>query len=69
MKGQENGLCNLTACTTKEKATYYNYGSMKWYCLACADMLNEANGQGSDSFKRPFHDRKLCHKRPLPYEA
>lgn len=40
-KGKKGGRCNFTACLTPdEPATWYNFGSMAWYCSGCARMLN-----------------------------
>ena len=40
-KGQFNGTCNLTACTTRQPATWYNHGSRAYYCPSCAKRLSE----------------------------
>ena len=39
-KGQFNGTCNLSRCTTGKPATWYNHGSLNYYCEECAKMLS-----------------------------
>jgi hypothetical protein len=39
-KGEFNGKCNLSACTSGKPATWYNHGSLKYYCEACAKRLS-----------------------------
>ena len=39
-KGLRGGNCNRTACQ-KPNAIYYNHSTRKYYCPACAMMLNE----------------------------
>lgn len=56
MKGEKNGNCNRTACQ-KPNAVYYNKSTQKYYCKACADRINEANGL--DSMKL-FGTPSLC---------
>lgn len=40
MKGELNGICNMSSCKSGEQATYYNHGSLKHYCEPCAMRLN-----------------------------
>jgi hypothetical protein len=39
-KGELNGTCNITACKTGIKATWYNHSTRKHYCPECANRLN-----------------------------
>lgn len=39
-KGQYQGTCNLSSCTSKLPATWYNWGSRAWYCKPCAIRLS-----------------------------
>jgi hypothetical protein len=55
VKGTENGNCNRTACQ-KPGATWFNHSTLKFYCPACASLLNEANRV--DAMKHFGHD--LC---------
>jgi hypothetical protein len=41
-KGQWAGACNRSACL-KRPATWYNAGSLAYYCRECGPMLNRAN--------------------------
>lgn len=38
-KGQYLGSCNMSACL-RPGANWYNHGSQKYYCAACAQMLS-----------------------------
>lgn len=55
MKGNFNNECNRTACKVSP-ATYYNHSTRKYYCKACADLINDENR--SDSIRLFGHD--LC---------
>lgn len=48
-KGQFNGTCNLTRCTTGKSATWYNHGSLKYYCEDCAKMLSSDPVNAADA--------------------
>lgn len=57
-KGEYRGACNRSACLAPG-ATWYNRGSMRFYCAECAAMLNHANRND------PFcQDEPLCHEVP-----
>jgi len=43
-KGSYNGECNRGACTNKH-AYWYNDPMYKYYCIACARMINESSNQ------------------------
>lgn len=55
IKGEFNGLCNRKSCQ-KPGAIYYNYVTEKYYCEACADLINLANKK--DAMEMLGHD--LC---------
>ena len=57
-KGQHRGTCNLSRCTTGDPATWYNHGSMKYYCEACAKMLSADPYNKRDAMRLFGHD--LC---------
>ena len=40
MKGDKNGRCNRTACNNRP-APYFNIITKKYYCVACARLINE----------------------------
>lgn len=42
-KGDYEGICNRTACTTNIPALYYNHSTREHYCRVCAQLINEAN--------------------------
>jgi hypothetical protein len=44
MKGLYYGECNRTACQNTD-ARYFNHSTEKYYCLACAILMNEYNPQ------------------------
>lgn len=58
MKGQYNGTCNLTRCTSGEPATWYNHGSMAYYCTGCAKMLSNDPVNKREALKSFGHE--LC---------
>jgi hypothetical protein len=39
-KGHEGGACNRQRCQA-EPASFYNHGSMSWYCADCARDIGE----------------------------
>ena len=41
LKGVLGGNCNRTTCQ-KPGATWYNKGSYKYYCRACAKLINSS---------------------------
>jgi hypothetical protein len=55
MKGEFNQQCNRTACSNDE-AIFFNHSTKKYYCAACAKLINEANY--SDSMRLYGHE--LC---------
>ena len=57
-KGEYLGLCNLSSCTTHKPATYYNYGTSKYYCKECAERLNNDEYNQRDAMRMFGHD--LC---------
>lgn len=42
IKGVFNGLCNRTACQSR-RAVFYNWSTQKYYCPACAKLINDGN--------------------------
>lgn len=42
MKGLYKGNCNRTACQ-QPGAIYFNHSTEKYYCAACAELINQAN--------------------------
>lgn len=54
-KGELNGACNLSACTSGLLATYYNHGSYAHYCEHCAKRLN------SDPYNKDWALKNLGH--------
>jgi hypothetical protein len=54
-KGEYNKECNRTACSN-QVAIYYNFSTQKYYCQACALIINNANRK--DSHRIFGHD--LC---------
>lgn len=57
-KGYFNGTCNLTRCKTGLPATWYNHGSMAYYCEDCAKELNADPYNQRDAIRLFGHD--LC---------
>jgi hypothetical protein len=58
MKGELNGTCNLSSCTSKQPATWYNHGSREHYCEKCAKRLNADPFNRRDAHARFGHE--LC---------
>lgn len=56
--GHYGGTCFYSACLRPNSATWYNRGSMKFYCRACAAMLSHAN-----------RNDEFCKDEPLCYEV
>jgi hypothetical protein len=62
-KGFWGGSCNMSACL-RPGATWYNHGSLKYYCRSCAHDLN------FDSFNRVESQRiwgpgkQMCEYQP-----
>lgn len=52
LKGKRDGACNRSACQ-RVPATWYNRGSLAYYCPDCADDLNRANA-GFTDFVQPL---------------
>lgn len=48
-KGLKGGSCNVTHCQ-KPNAFWYNKGTQKYYCAACADAINWPGGR-ADTMK------------------
>ncbi len=51
-KGVRGENCNRTACQGPG-ATWYNFGSLAWYCRHCADLINRESrrmGEGNILF-------------------
>jgi len=57
-KGFLNGTCNMSSCTTGEKATWYNHGNSKYYCSSCASRLNSDEFNQRDAMRLFGHE--LC---------
>jgi len=43
VKGELNGLCNVSACKSANWVEYYNHSTRKHYCKSCANKINVAN--------------------------
>jgi len=56
-KGEFEGHCNRSACL-KPGANWYNHGSRKYYCRACAEWLNTDKFNKADAMELWGHD--LC---------
>ena len=64
VKGEKNGLCNITACQGEDDVTWFNYSTQKYYCVDCARRLNEDphnKAWALDNNKPP-----LCEKDETP---
>ncbi len=59
-KGEYLGLCNLSSCKTQKPATFYNHGSLKYYCEDCAEMLSNDSVNHRDAMRLFGH--RLCTK-------
>lgn len=63
LKGKYMGNCNITACQ-QPGATWWNRGSMAWYCRSCAKDINRFPVEGMG---------KLCMDRTIyvnsPYDV
>lgn len=49
-KGLYNGSCNRSDCQAPHSATWWNQSTRKYYCFACADLINE--GVSPDELRR-----------------
>jgi hypothetical protein len=58
VKGEKNGLCNITACQSPHNVIWYNHGSDAYYCPTCAAWLNRDTFNKSEALKLFGHD--LC---------
>lgn len=58
-KGEYNGICNVTACDTKQKATYYHRSARMYYCKECADRINNDSFNKRDSMHL-YGNPNLC---------
>ena len=59
IKGEKNGLCNVTACQSPTDVVFFNKGTSKYYCASCAQRINDANKEYPDT-ERLFDDKYLC---------
>lgn len=57
-KGDFEGTCNITACSTGLPATWYNHSTRKYYCESCASRLNVDEFNRRDAQRMFGHD--LC---------
>lgn len=62
-KGEPGGACNRSRCQ-QEPAEWYNHGTRRYYCEACADWLNTDKFNRADAMRLFGHD--LCTKEPRP---
>lgn len=62
IKGEYMGICNLSSCKTGDAATWYNYGSLSYYCPKCANRLNSDPFNQRDAMRLFGHD--LCLEGP-----
>lgn len=53
--GAPGGKCNRTACTTTG-AGWYNTATQRWYCAACAALIN--------GFTQADSGQPICFPRP-----
>lgn len=58
VRGEKNGLCNVTACRAANWVEYYNHSTRKFYCKSCAMKLNRIHR--ADAMELWGHD--LCTK-------
>lgn len=42
-KGSHGGSCNRRACMRPKSALWFNSATKSYYCVDCAEMINEAN--------------------------
>ncbi len=49
MKGDKGDKCNRTVCNNRP-AKYYNHSTRKYYCTACAFLINDYNKQEAQDF-------------------
>lgn len=57
MKGDYNAECNRTACSSR-RAVWYNHSTRRYYCTACARIINEANERDAQR----LYGHSLCTK-------
>lgn len=57
-QGEYGGRCNLNRCKTGKPATWYNYGTRKYYCIDCANDLNSDPFNYRDALRLFGHE--LC---------
>lgn len=55
-KGEYLGICNMSSCKTGDEATWYNHGSLAYYCPTCAARLN------NDEFNKRDAQRLFGHE-------
>lgn len=58
VKGAFNGICNMSSCTSKLPANWYNHGSYAYYCKKCAIRLNSDPYNSRDAIRMFGHT--LC---------
>ena len=62
VKGEYMGVCNLSSCTSGEPASWYNYGSLSYYCPGCAKRLSSDIVNKKEALRMFGHD--LCLEGP-----
>ena len=62
IKGAYMGVCNLSSCKSGQPASWYNYGSLNYYCPGCAKRLSNDPVNKRDAFNSFGHD--LCLEGP-----
>lgn len=65
MKGEHNQECNRTVCKN-ENAQFYNHSTRKYYCAACAILINDANR--NDAMRMFGHDICTLQLTPLTFK-
>jgi len=59
-KGEYNGKCNITSCSTGIPALWFNHSTELYYCASCANRLNSDPYNKQDAQRLFGHD--LCTK-------
>jgi hypothetical protein len=67
--GLYGGTCFYSACLRPASATWYNRGSMKFYCRGCAEMLSHANRHDDFCKGENGEPLPLCYKVETAEEA
>jgi len=60
IKGELNGLCNMSRCLSPNNVVWYNHGSMAYYCPKCAESLNNDSFNKREAMELFGHE--LCTK-------